>query len=67
MNNIRRIDPYIPNFMSLAVKLFGKRSKMMCEPSRGGIGSRLKKNKKIFKKTPYQQKFNIKCLSPEPK
>jgi hypothetical protein len=47
--------------------LFGKKSNKICEPSRGGIGRRLKKNKNTLRKTPYQQRFKIKCLSPETK
>ena len=43
----------------LAVILFGNKSNRICEPSRGGIGSKLNANKKTFRNTPYHNKFPI--------
>ena len=44
-----------------AVNLLGNMSNKMCEPSSGGIGSRLKTDKKMFRNTPYHIKFTTKA------
>ena len=44
-----RTVPYSPKFSIFAVYLFGKILNKICEPSRGGMGSKLKQNKNILK------------------
>ncbi len=44
--------------------LLGKASNKMWEPSNGGMGRRLKKNKNMLKKMPYQNIFKTKELLP---
>ena len=58
MKNISKIEPNMPICIILAVNFPGNKSNKICEPSNGGIGRRLNKNKKIFRNTPYQQKFS---------
>ncbi len=59
MKTSKSKEPYKPRFKYFAVNLFGKRSNKICEPSRGGIGSRLNANKNTFRNTPYQSKLLI--------
>ena len=43
--------------INFAVYLPGNKSNKICEPSNGGIGSRLNTNKNTLKNTPYHNKF----------